>query len=122
VDFLSFKTFANYGSNLDEEISMETALHILTDKKSIAYYRQMGSVLKRRENYPLTLTTAVQIGIDIVESIQIYNENIVSRNQRQVSINYEDLQFEDSARNVGQLDCKVTFYRIKDLKAQEVNI
>jgi hypothetical protein len=120
--FLSFNTFANYGTNLDSEIGMEVILHILTQKKSVGYYRQMGSVLKTRENQPITITRAVQIGIDIVESIQIYNENLVSKDQRQVSINFEDLEFDDSAQNVGQLDCKVLYYPIKDLKIKEVTI
>lgn len=118
---LSLSTFSNYGKNLDLEIQAEVFIHILTQKKSVSYYRAMG--IRNKENTPLTIQRALEIGIDITDSIQLYNDNITSdKYERQVSMPFDEIEFDDTGMAQGNLGVRALYYTLKDFKSKEVNV
>jgi hypothetical protein len=117
----SFNLISNYGKKINDEIRFEVLLHALTPKKSTSYYRQLGSNLHKIDERPLTIENSIEIAIDLVESIQLYNENIVSKDERRVSINFQDINFELNEK-LGKLNCSFSYISLNNLFTEEIKL
>ena len=116
---LSISTFSNYGKDLDTEINAEVYIHILAQKKSVSYYNKMG--VANKENTPLTIQRAIQLGVDITDSVQLYNDNITSdKYERKVAMPFDLIEYEDAGMVKGELGIKALYYTLKDFKTGKI--
>lgn len=120
---LDFSTFANYGNDIDKEIFAEVVLYILTQKKSLPYYRDMGTLVKNSENKPIQLEKQLTSAILIIESVQKYNDDVnLDLGDRRVAISFDDIDFDITNQLVGELDTKVVYTPLKDLVPVNVSV
>lgn len=114
---LDFSTYANYGKNQDLEIFSEVALYILTGLKSVPYYREMGTQVRSFENKPIQLEKQITVAIQILQSVQKYNDDVnLDDGDRRVALSFDDIEFDDTNRQAGELDTKILYTPLKDLK------
>lgn len=121
-ELFDLRTLTNYGLDLDKEIQCEVLLSIVTNKKSVRYFNNFGTNLQYKENIHNNISNAIMLGIDIINSVQVYNENAISdKYERKVSLPFDSIEFDSENDSVGQLDIRCKYYPLKDLKEIEIN-
>lgn len=121
-DLYSLKTLSNYGKDIEKEIQSEVFLSITTPKKSIRYFNSFGTQLYRKENKPINTTELIMLGIDIIESVQTYNDSIISDNERRVLIPFDSIEYYSDNQVSGELDINVSYFPLSDLKERNVTL
>lgn len=120
-ELFDFSTTSNFGKDIDKEIQAEILLSLITPKKSIPYYREWGTDLTRSENTPITIANFLNLQIQAVESIQKYNDDINSREERRVSISQDDIEIFIDEQTNGIMEMQVPYIQLRDLNKFEVN-
>ena len=121
-ELFSLKTFSYYGENIEKEIQSEVFLSILTRKKSVKYFNSFGTELYRKENKPINTTELIMSGIDIITAVQSYNDNIISKDERQVLVPFEQIEFYAENQSIGEVDINVSYYPLRDLKERNISL
>lgn len=116
----AFSTFANYGADIPKEIEAEVILSILTDKSSLFYNRGFGTDVRRAESRPLNFTTELKLQNQVITSLQDYNENVDDSTERRVAVPTDKVEFVRGG--TGELNAKIGYYRLRDLKYNEVAV
>lgn len=120
AQLFAFSTFANYGENIEKEIEAEIFLSVLTSKGSLFYNRDYGTSARRAESRPLNFTAELKLQNEIINSLQEYNENVDDSTERRVAVPSENIEF--IRGGVGELNVKIGYCRLRDLKFDEVLI
>jgi hypothetical protein len=117
TELFDFSTTSRWGSDVDKEIDAEVLLYLLTPKKSVPYYRDMGTNLVRSENRPLNVPAAVRMGVEVVESIQQYNDDHdISADERRVSVPFEEIDFDDEQQRIGNFGITVKYTSLRNVQ------
>ncbi len=115
-ELLDINTTANWGANPEKEIRGEVFVYILTGLQTVPYYYEMGTELKRSILGPLLFTRAIQLAVQIAESVQQYNDDSYGSSvERRVHVPFEDIEFEDAGRQEGELNALVRYIEIRKL-------
>ena len=114
----AFATFANYGEDVDKEIEAEVFLSILTALGSLFYNRGFGTSVRRSESRPINFTAELRLQNEIINSLQEYNGNVDDSTERRVAVPADKIEVLKGGP--GELNVKVGYYRLRDLKFNEV--
>jgi len=117
-ELTSFDNISNRGSNLDREIASDVLFYVTTPRYSIPYLEEIG--IRTRENRPNTITRQIELTIDIIESIQRYNDATSEKSERRVAVDFQSLIFNDANKSEGDLDATLQYIQLKDLKLKRL--
>jgi hypothetical protein len=115
-----YSTFSNYGSDVDKEIEAEVFLTVLTPNKSVAYYRDMGTIAQRSLSRPLNFGQELKIKNQLVESLQTYNNNADDTQERRIAVPAESVKLIDTNKQAGDLDVNFDYYSLRTLTLKPV--
>ena len=117
-ELTSFDNISNRGSNLDREIASDVLFYVTTPRYSTPYLEEIG--IRTRENRPNTITRQIELTIDIIESIQRYNDATSEKSERRVAVDFQSLIFNDANKSEGDLDATLQYIQLKDLKLKRL--
>lgn len=114
-ELFDFSTTSSFGTDVDKEIMAEVLLSLITPKKSIPYYRAWGTELAKSEARPITISGFLSLTTQAVESIQKYNDDINSKDERRVAISQENIEIFIDEQTNGIVEMQVPYIQLKDL-------
>lgn len=117
-ELTSFDNVSNRGSNIDREIASDILFYVTTPRYSIPYLEEIG--IRTRENRPNTITRQIELTVDIIESVQRYNDATPETSERRVAVDFQSLIFNDSNKDEGDLDASLQYFQLKDFKQQRL--
>lgn len=106
---------SRYGENINSEILAETILSLITPEKSLPYYREYGSQLKREEGKPLTINSLIKYTINLYKVVQRYNDDLTSIEERRISVLPDEVQFDDANRAIGDIGMYIGYTAFRDI-------
>lgn len=106
---MAFSTTSQYGTDVDNEIAADVVLACTTPIRSIPYLRAYGTKAKLSESKPLTILSELDLQIQVIQSVQFYNDNIVSQYERRAAVTTDSIEFDESGKNAGMLGMSIRY-------------
>lgn len=114
-ELLDLAVSMQWPADIDKEIAAEVLLASTTPKGSVLGNREYGTGINDARSEPTGAIRNMVLATEAVHSIQIYNDEVLSRDERRVAVIYDEIEIDviDSAQ--GELAITVPYIPVRKL-------